>query len=399
VSALEAPSGKGLVRTARGFRAWVPPAALLLSTGWGANQFSPLLLVYRHALGLGTGTLEALFGVYALGLIPGLLLAGPISDARGRRTVLVPAAWLSLVASVVLAAGGHSAVLLFLGRLLAGICSGVVFGAGTAWLRESSRLGDADVAHAARRAAVAMTTGFALGPLVAGLLAQWAPEPRVTPYVPHLLLTAIVLVLLRGAPETVAAGERRAISVSVPGFSSARFLGVVAPMAPWVFAAPAIAFALLPSIVGAGKATDGIALTAAVTALTALSGVLVQPVARRLDAGGRDNPAATAGLLTLSAGLALGALTADTSRIWLLVPCAIVLGGAYGMCLVAGLVEVQRIADTGALAALTAAYYSLTYVGFAAPYLLAQASRTAGYPLLLLVTAGLAVGTAGLVRR
>jgi hypothetical protein len=49
----------------------VPIAAILLGTGWGSNQFTPMLLVYSHALGLGTGTLEALFGAYALGLIPG----------------------------------------------------------------------------------------------------------------------------------------------------------------------------------------------------------------------------------------------------------------------------------------------------------------------------------------
>jgi hypothetical protein len=52
--------------------------------GGGSNQITPMLLVYRHTLALGTGTLEAMFGFYALGLIPGLLLAGPLSDARGR---------------------------------------------------------------------------------------------------------------------------------------------------------------------------------------------------------------------------------------------------------------------------------------------------------------------------
>jgi MFS family permease len=64
--------------------AWLPVAAALLGTGWGSNQITPMLLVYRHTLALGTGTLEAMFGFYALGLIPGLLLAGPLSDARGR---------------------------------------------------------------------------------------------------------------------------------------------------------------------------------------------------------------------------------------------------------------------------------------------------------------------------
>src|ERR1051326_5730324 len=91
-----------------GRRAWLPVAAVLFGTGWGAQQFTPMLLVYHRALGLGAGTLEAMFGVYALGLIPGLLIGGPLSDTRGRRAVIVPAAWLSLVATVTLTAGGHS---------------------------------------------------------------------------------------------------------------------------------------------------------------------------------------------------------------------------------------------------------------------------------------------------
>ena len=97
-----------------------------------------MLLVYRHTLGLGTGTLEAMFGFYALGLIPGLLLAGPLSDARGRRRVVIAAAGLSLLASAALVAGADSVALLFLGRLMAGVSSGAVFAAGTAWLREIS---------------------------------------------------------------------------------------------------------------------------------------------------------------------------------------------------------------------------------------------------------------------
>ena len=49
---------------------WVRAGAALFGAAWGSNQFTPMLLVYRQQLGLSTGTLEALFGVYALGLIP-----------------------------------------------------------------------------------------------------------------------------------------------------------------------------------------------------------------------------------------------------------------------------------------------------------------------------------------
>jgi predicted MFS family arabinose efflux permease len=380
---------------------WVPVAAVLLGAGWGSNQFTPMLLIYSRTLGLGTGTLAAMFGFYALGLIPGLLLAGPMSDARGRRVVVLPAAGLSLVATLALVAGGRSVALLFLGRLLMGLSSGAVFGAGTAWLRETSRsLGrDADNAQAARRVATAMTAGFALGPLAAGLLAQWAPAPTVVPYLPHLALMTLVLVSLPAAPEMVAGERPRDVRLSPPGLRSARFRTVVAPMAPWVFTAPAIAFALLPKIVGADQATDGIALTATITMLCALAGVLIQPLARRLGADARGNRAATTGLSVLAAGLVLGAVTALERQIWLLVPASIVLGCAYGLCLVAGLVEIQRLADQRTLGALTAAYYTLAYLGFAAPFLLALAVRLASYPTLLTVAAALALGTAALVTK
>jgi hypothetical protein len=379
---------------------WVPVAAVLLGTGWGSNQFTPMLLVYHQTLDLGTGTLEAMFGFYALGLIPGLLLAGPLSDARGRRPVVVPAAALSLAASVALVAGAHSLPLLFTGRLLAGLSSGAIFSAGTAWLREASSLSPSDEAghHApARRAATAMTAGFALGPLVAGLLAQWAPAPTVVPYIPHIALMAAVLGMLREAPETIASGAEPIARLSAPGARHPRFRWVVAPMAPWVFAAPAIAFALLPSVVGADQATHGIALTAAVTSLTALAGVLIQPLARRIDVHTRTNRSATTGLLVLAAGLALSAATVQTQQAWLLVPGAIVLGSAYGLCLVAGLAEIQRLAHDGALARLTAAYYALAYLGFAAPYLFALAAHLASYTNLLMLAAALTLATAAVV--
>ena len=380
---------------------WIPPAAVLLGTGWGSNQFSPLLLVYRHDLGLSTGTLEALFGVYALGLIPGLLLAGRISDARGRRAVVIPAAALSLVASVVLVAGAHSVALLFGGRLLAGVSSGAVFAAGTAWFREISLppLGTAKPDQAARRAAIAMTVGFGLGPLVSGLLAQWAPAQTLLPYVPHIALMLVVLVALAGVPETVAGSAGDAARFMDSGVRNPRFRRVVAPMAPWVFAAPAIAFGLLPSIVGAGRTADAIAFAAAVTTLAALSGVLIQPLARRLGANAASNHAGVVGLLLLGGALLLAAATVQEHRVWMLLPCAITFGSAYGMCLVAGLIEVQRIAHGSSLGRLTAAYYALTYVGFAAPFVLALAAHVAGYPLLLSITAALALATAATVAR
>ena len=157
-------------------------------------------------------------------------------------------------------------------------------------------------------------------------------------------------------------------------------------MAPWVFAAPAVAFALLPSVVGADHATDGIALTAGDHApCVALAGVLIQPLARRLEAGREHNRAATTGLLVLAAGLVLERCRGSRAgRPGCWCPCAIVLGSAYG--LLPGGRSARGPAPCAtprALAGLTAAYYALTYLGFAAPYLLALAADLTSHSTLL----------------
>jgi MFS transporter len=376
-------------------RTWIPIAGVLAGAGWGSNQFTPMLLIYHARLGLSTSTLEGLFAAYAVGLIPGLVLAGRWSDAHGRRPVGLFAAAVSLLATASLLAGAHALALLFVGRLLAGVGSGAAFGVGTAWLRETSLppFGDADQTTIARRAAVAMTAGFALGPLVAGTLAQWAPAATALPYLPHIALMIIVLLALRGVPETIRPGEAPSTAIRLPAESARRFRRIVVPAAPWVFAAPAIAFALLPSIVGTAHSADGVALTATITCLTALAGVLIQPLARRFEAG------ALPGLIVMGAGLALAALAADARQGWLLFPCAILLGSAYGLCLVAGLVEVQRLAPTRAVAGLTATFYVFTYLGFAAPYLMTIAAGAASYAVLLLIASGLSFLTAAVIRQ
>jgi hypothetical protein len=101
----------------------------------------------------------------------------------------------------------------------------------------------------------------------------------------------------------------------------------------------------------------------------------------------------------MTAGLLLSAVAAHAQQTWMLVPCAIVLGAGYGLCLVAGLLEVQRLARDGSLGGLTAVYYALTYLGFASPYLLALAAHGADYSLLLVIVAGLALLTTALVGR
>src|SRR5690349_16719657 len=58
---------------------------VLLATGWVANHFVALMPAISNRQHLSTATLDAIFGIYAVGLLPGLLLGGRVSDALGRR--------------------------------------------------------------------------------------------------------------------------------------------------------------------------------------------------------------------------------------------------------------------------------------------------------------------------
>jgi MFS family permease len=378
-------------------RAWLPVAATMFAIGWGANQFVSLLVAYRAHEGLSVATVDALVGAYALGLIPALLVLGPVSDRMGRAPVLRGAALLSLAATAVLMAGSLWA--LYTGRLLAGLASGAAFATGSAWVEELSTAPWDPAAPAgagARRAAMALTAGFCLGPVVAGPLAQWAPAPLLTAYVPHLLVGLAVLVPLWRAPETVAPGAAGAgplwRRLRVRSAADRSFRRGVAPVAPWVFGSATAALAVLPGLVVATTPGWTVAFSALVAGITLGTGFVVQPLGRRLAA--RDaRRGVAAGLGAVVLGMLGAAGAAATRSPVLVVAAAVVLGAGYGCCLVAGLLETQHIAPPDELAGLTAVYYALTYVGFAVPVVLALLAGLTSYSVLFLCLAGLAALT------
>ena len=152
---------------------WLRVAAAMFAVGWGANQFAAMLQVYRDEDGASAEAVTALFGAYAFGLIPALLIFGPISDRIGRRRIMRPVLVLSTVATVILIVGGDQMWLLLLGRLAAGVASGAAFAPGTAWIKELSA--DHAPGTGARRATLALSGGFGSGPLVAGSVRPMAP--------------------------------------------------------------------------------------------------------------------------------------------------------------------------------------------------------------------------------
>ena len=124
----------------------------------------------------------------------------------------------------------------------------------------------------------------------------------------------------------------------------------------------------------------------------------MQPFAARIGerTGGRQ---LAVGLAIAVLGILAAALVAAVQLPLLGGPAAALLGAGYGICLVSGLTEVQRMAPPEDLAGLTAVYYSCTYLGFTFPVLLATLSPLAPEPVLLLLLAALCAGCLALVLR
>lgn len=366
-------------------RDWLRVALGMFIIAFGANLFAPLLPSYRLHAGLSQPQVTFLLGVYVAGLLPALLIGGPLSDTRGRKALIRPALLLSAVGSAVLAAGmTGSFTALWAGRLIAGVAMGLVMAAGAAWLQELST-GPAHLGP--RRATVALSLGFAGGPLVAGAIAEFLPRPDLLPYLVHLALLLPITPLVWRTPGGAARTDGFSRGRLSPSVLSAPFLWGIALWAPWGFGTVSTAFATLTALVAEELAWP-VFFTGLIAAVALGTGVLVQPVATRLDAGGF--PPAVLGLLLACAGMCAAAAVAATGSPDLVFPAAVLLGAAYGVLMVSGLRETQRIAPARELGAATATFYSLTYVGFFAPFLLSHLGPVLGYREVFLSGAAIA---------
>ncbi len=366
---------------------------MMTASGWSANQFSALLGVYRSDLGMSASATTGLFALYVLGLVPALLVGGPLADRYGRRPVALVALAVNLFSSLLLMAGAHWTAVLFPGRFLTGVGAGALLAAGGAWVKELSSPPYGAAGGAAKRSGLFVSLGFASGGLVASVLAQWAPDPLVTAYLPHVLLALLAWLGARHAPET---RPRREV-LPLPGRSPdawrvvrGRFLRRFLAFAPWVFAAPTIGFATLPGLVdghlrGWQTVYGGIA-----TAVVPLAGMLAQRAVGRLAAWHRIAPGAV-GLALSALGFALAACAAAAADPVLGLLAGAVLGAGYGLALAFGLTEVTRVAPPEHLARLTALLWTLAYLGMFAPYLVALLSVAVPVPVLLTALAALAL--------
>ncbi|MFJ3395662.1 MFS transporter [Streptomyces microflavus] len=341
-----------------------PAAAAVFAIGMaGTTLPTPLYGLYREELGFSELMVTVVFAVYTLGVIATLLLAGNVIDETGRRPVLLAALGFSAASALCfLFEGGLPA--LFAGRLLSGFAAGLLSGAATVTVMELAPPGRA--AGAGLAATAANMGGLGCGPLLAGLLAEYAPWPLRLPFVVHLALIAAAAVLTWLLPETVTSSGRR-LRLRPQGLAvPPQVRGVFAPSALAAFAGFSLLglfTAVAPAFVAETLDVHNLALAGLVVFSVFLASTAGQALMGRVG----ERRALPGGCFVLVAGLVLVAASLLLASLPLLVAGALCGGLGQGLAFRGAVTAISAAAPPEHRAATVSAFFVIAYLGISLP--------------------------------
>ncbi|MBP2703797.1 MFS transporter [Microbispora sp. RL4-1S] len=383
---------------------WFTAAAFAAQMGFGTAP-TPLWPLYEARDGFGPTTVTIAFALLVVGAAVSFLVLGHLSDRYGRRRVIIPALLVAIASALVLLLWPALPGLL-IGRLMTGLALGLMASTATTYITDLHALAYPDRRGSAVPALVATVAnlgGLALGPLVAGVVAQWAPRPLVSVQGAFAVALAVLLALVAGGPETVGT---RAPARERP----ARF--ALRPEGGWGFAAAgglgAAAFATfgLFSSLGAVMIHDRLGISSPFAGalpgfVTFLASAVAQLGAGRVTA---RRPPVT-GVVLLPVGLALVAVSLGHPMLWLYLVASAIAGAAAGLLFKAGVGEAGRVAAPASRAGVLAVFFVVSYVGMGLPVILFSVAAEYAGPLPAMIgfaaalSAGAALATAAQRRR
>jgi MFS family permease len=228
---------------------------------------------------------------------------------------------------------------LFVGRVLSGLSAGLMTGASTAALTEMVQ------ESASRRSSLVATaanmTGAGLGPLIAGLFAQYLPDPTVLVFEVYLGLLAIAALALVFVPETVTRQQKLSLrfeGLAIPEAGRSEFIaaGVAAFAA---FALTGLFTSLAPGFVSGVLHHTNYA-GGAVSALIFAAATVAQLGLARFN----SRPVTLAGLGLFLVGLALVVAGMSAASLSLFVAGTVIGGLAVGALFIGSLSTANRLA-------------------------------------------------------
>jgi MFS family permease len=357
---------KALVKPLSNNAAFWFVAAAISVVVLGANTPIPLFTVYQSQWHFSTGVLTIVYAVYSVGVVAAVFGIGPLSDAAGRKRVLIPAL-VTMAAGLCACMLAPNVTVLIVGRILQGVAIGAGTTTAVAALGELHPAGKAH-AQVALVATVAIVVGLAGGPLIAGLLAEFGPWPTVLPYLVSLALLAAVLAGVVRMPETVAVSGPLRLQprrIVIPADIRRPFL-----LATYV---EMTAYAVAGTFAGLGASftrdllhIESHAAAGLLVALLFLASTAAQLLWRSLSL----KRSMVTGLALLAAGLPalLGALASGSALVFF--TATVILGFGHGLAYVGSQELTDRIAPPARRAEVFSGFQLGLYLGATLPSLL-----------------------------
>jgi MFS family permease len=338
-------------------------AALILSiTMLGTTLPTPLYVIYQSQWHFSAAIVTVTFAVYAVAVLATLLLAGRSSDQAGRKPVLAAALAFSALSTVVFILAPDVAVLI-VGRILSGLSAGLMTGTATAALTELVP------ATASRRASVVATAanmgGLGLGPLIAGLFAQYAPHPTTLVFEVYLAVLAAAGLCLLLVPETVSPRRRpevRFAGLGIPERGRSEFIAAAVAVFA-AFSMLGMFAALAPTFLSDVLHQNSHAVQGGVVFLLLAVGTLTQLALARFN----SRQVVMAGLGLLVAGLALIVAALSQADMALFLAGTVVGGVAIGAVFLGSLATANRLAPPGQRGKALSAFFVACYTGLIIP--------------------------------
>jgi MFS family permease len=337
-------------------------AFVLTVTMLGTTLPTPLYVIYQAQWHFSSAIVTVTFAAYAAAVLATLLLAGRSSDQAGRKMVLAVALAFSALSTVVFILAPDVEVLI-VARIVSGISAGLMTGTATAALTELVP------ASASRRASLVATAanmaGLGLGPLVAGLFAQYAPQPTTLVFEVYLAVLAAAGLCLLRVPETVSPRGRPAVRFAGLGlpeqgrgeFAAAAVAGFAA------FALLGLFSALAPTFLGSVLHEDSHAVQGAVVFALLAVGSVTQIVAFRFN----SRRVVLAGLGLFLAALALIAAALSQASMALFLAGTVTGGVAVGAVFLGSLATANRLAPPGRRGHVVSTFFAACYCGLIIP--------------------------------
>lgn len=360
---------------------------------------SPLYVDYQQAWGIGGTTITVVYAVYALAVLVPLLFLGRVSDAIGRRPVILAGLLLLAVSMGMLAAAG-SVGWLIAARVIQGLAVGLITGSATAALIELHPTRDSRVG--ALTSSSTTNFGIAGGVLLAGVVATSSSSPLVHPY---LLIGVLTVALLVGVatvvPETAGGSGtlREALRVRPPS---------VPPQVRSTFALAAVCVIVSWSVggvfLGLGGAISGdlmggsdyLVTGLVVAALQAAAGLAQLVWNLRFDPS-QWRRGVTLGVLMLVVGLVAASTSLELRSVAGFVAAAALTGLGMGLLFLMGNTLVAQSAPPAMRGQVFSALFVVAYISLGVPAIIAAVIAEGiglipAYHVLALVVGVLAVG-------